>query len=490
MNVDQALSGPDTRTPAEHVVELNSRTRATQAGTVAFTKSAHNSLNAKKRPHHKPEKGHQYRGKKRHDIIIHSPLSGVVTEAELKGLLQSKGQIAWCSRVRVGGLLLLIDYLSRNLKNGMVSISADLARQYVSKLRNCCARGAIKEPLPLLCEIGILKRVRPGIHAHICASAVYRFGEDYENKQLQFRVLLPPKLASKHVSAHQRLEAGLNQRYPYRERLLRDLSALSFAPEARPLIADGMSSNRRDLLTTLVCAIDGRDHKVDVSPRGQITTSVSSCPRELRPHLLLDGKPVTDCDIAAAHWNFLPRILANRLRFLEGKPGREKYIADGWREHGRLTALLSDGDFYRAWCRNPDDDAEREEKKKLLTMLLNQRNESCQRNRLYRWVAKQFPLTLGVVEDIKCKDHGNLSIQLHRFTADAISAALLEVQGKEIPAIPLVDALICQRQHHAVVCAAIGEQIFRAAGACAKIGGLRYSPSKEAEPPSVLARAQ
>ena len=54
--------------------------------------------------------------KNRPDIINPVCLCGVVDEAELKALLKSKKQNAWCTRVRILGLLLLIDYICRNLK--------------------------------------------------------------------------------------------------------------------------------------------------------------------------------------------------------------------------------------------------------------------------------------------------------------------------------------------------------------------------------------
>ena len=227
--------------------------------------------------------------------------------------------------------------------------------------------------------------------------------------------------------------------------------------------------------------IDDR-HSVRVSERGQITTSLGSCPRELQPHLLLHGDPTVICDISSAHWNFLPLILANRLHHVSREPGREKYISDGWREHERLIALLSDGDFYRMWCVDPQNGDEREEKKTILNILLNKKNEDCQRNILYRRIRAEFPITFRIIEDIKRDDHRNLSKQFHRFTADAVAAALLEVQRKGIAAIPHVDALICQKENRERVCEVIGRQIFEATGVCCTVGGIRYSPLAEDEP--------
>ena len=118
--------------------------------------------------------------KNRPDIITPVCLLGVVDEAELRVLLKSERQTAWCSRVRLRGLLLLIDYICRKLKkNDTITISADLAHQFVSKLRKKNCATTITEPLLLLWKIGVLERLRPAVHAHVKASAVYCFADLY-----------------------------------------------------------------------------------------------------------------------------------------------------------------------------------------------------------------------------------------------------------------------------------------------------------------------
>jgi hypothetical protein len=429
--------------------------------------------NAKNRP--------QDGSKNRPDIINPVCVCGVVDEAELKVLLKSKKQTGWCTRVRILGLLLLIDYILRHIKNGRISMSADLAHQFVSKLRKKDCATTITEPLLLLCRIGILRMVHPAVFVHIKTSAVYCFVDSYCKKRVRLEVVLTPKLAQKIASADDRRENRLNRIYPFRKQLLVDLPAVSFSPSARPMIAKGFWGKGSDNLRTLVTAIDGGRHFVRVSVRGQITTSIGSCPRELQPYLLLHGEPIVSCDISHAHWNFLPSILANRLNFVSASPDRHNYINDRWSEHNQLVARLSDGDFYRTWCADPQDNKERDEKKKVLHVLLNTKNEVCERNGLYWKIRANFPATLRAVKDIKRKDHRNLSKQLQRFTADAVTAALLEVQREGIAAIPHVDALICQRKNRARVCEAIGRRIFQATGVCCAVGGIRYSPLTKIE---------
>ena len=423
---------------------------------------------AKNRPHDG--------SKNRPDIINPVCLCGVVDEASLRALLKSKRQTAWCSRVRLRGLLLLIDYICRRLKRNCITISADLAHGFASKIRKRDRPFTITEPLCLLCAIGILRRIHRAVFAHVKTSAVYCFAEPYCKRRFRVEVVLTPKLANKLKFAGQRYENRLNLKYPFRKKLLADLAAVSFSPSARPIIANGFSGKGFDNLRALMTAIDCGRQSVRVSVRGQVTTSIGSCPRELQSHLLLHGSPIVSCDISNAHWNFLPRILANRFHHVSGEPGRERYINDGWHEHAHLIALLSDGDFYRTWCVDPENGDEREEKKIILNILLNQTNEKCQGNRLYRRIRADFPITFGIIEDIKRNDHRNLSKQLHRFTADAIAAALLEAQHEGIAAIPHVDALICREKDRQRVCEVIGRKIFEATGVCCAVGGIRYSP--------------
>ena len=76
-------------------------------------------------------------------------------------------------------------------------------------------------------------------------------------------------------------------------------------------------------------------------------------------------------------------------------------------------------------------------------MILNWPNAKCEGNALYRRMRQAFPITYRICEDIKRKDHRNLSKSLQYCTAKAINGALLEAQAKGIAAIPDVDAIIC-----------------------------------------------
>jgi len=246
-------------------------------------KIAHMTNGTKNRPHDKAKNPPQDGFKNRPDITNPVSLCGVSDEAELKALLGGQMQTAWCTRVRLLGLLLLIDYICRNFKNGMISMSADLAHQFVSKLRKKDCATTITEPLLLLWKIGVLERLRPAVHAHIKASAVYCFADPYCKRRLHLAVILPPKLGQKRAFAPDRREQRLNRKFPWREKLLADLCAISFSDSARRIIAQRHSGKGSENLLRLVSAIDAQEHFAKVSERGQVTTSIGSCPRDLHP---------------------------------------------------------------------------------------------------------------------------------------------------------------------------------------------------------------
>ena len=118
----------------------------------------------------------------------------------------------------------------------------------------------ITEPLLLLCKIGILERIRPAIHAHIKASAVYRFAPPYRKDRIRLEIDLPPKLTSKLRSVDHRRETRLNRKFPWREKLLADLLTINFSASARPIIAAGILGKSGENLKRLVSAVDGQAH--------------------------------------------------------------------------------------------------------------------------------------------------------------------------------------------------------------------------------------
>ena len=247
----------------------------------------------------------------------------VVSAGELAERLRREGQDEWCTRVRLGGLLLLIDFLCRNHTVGGFPLPADLADGFISKLGKPKSHRTIREPLALLCHVGILRRVRSAVNGwHLRTPALYALAGEYAKRRVTLDVDLSLCLAGKRELAFERRERRRNRRYPFRARLLADLQKLSFDPDSRRLIAEllghpdfGPSAKRA------IQAVDGINHWLRVSPREQVTTSVTGCPRELKRLLFVNGEPVVFCDIAHAHHCFLPALIGARISYLRERHG-------------------------------------------------------------------------------------------------------------------------------------------------------------------------
>ena len=159
-------------------------------------------------------------------------------------------------------------------------------------------------------------------------------------RRLDLQVALPPYLSKKRLSALDRREERLNRRYPFRARLLGDLATLSFSLDSRRMIQDLLRERNMTLAVMRALeAVDGKAHWVRVSPRGQITTSVSGCPRMLKTHLLIDGEPAVSCDIAHAHYCLLPSLLNDRLEYLRDRQPRGSPNGEPQRGIGRLECV-------------------------------------------------------------------------------------------------------------------------------------------------------
>lgn len=438
-------------------------------------KSTRKTGEGEKAPVRQGEKAPVRQKKKAPSYYKTSALSSVVSGDVLESLLYSKGQDEWCSPTRLCGLLLLLSWICK--QGGKVfALSGEAAEQYISSLKRRKTKRTIQEPLGVLCAVGIIQVVAKAVCCHVRVSTKYELAPEYVGKVRQFDVPLPRKLHSKLTQADSRREQRLNKKDRFREPLLADLARLELAPEARPVIARLYARGSGGSgLQGIVGAIDTKRHSVRVDVRGTVHTSISSLPRELKGFVTLDGKPAISCDVSHMHHNFLPRLLADRIAFKhrEHPTGDLQHLEA---ERVRLVERLSSSDYYRSWCKDETDDAERKQKKGLINALLNMPNSKCTANGFYQWMRRTFPLTFGIVEDIKRDDQRNLSKQLQRFTSNAINGALRELQTEGIAAIPQTDAILCQAHHEARVRRAIGEWVFReSTGVRCKVNGVPFA---------------
>jgi hypothetical protein len=400
---------------------------------------------------------------------------------ELKVLLKKQGQVEWCSEVRVGGLLLVLHYILIGHHSKGTRISGGLARDLVSALKRPKREGTIQQPLDVLEEIGLLTKLREAIFTpHVRDCALYVIPPKVLAKKRKEDVHLSPGQIKKLENAEAREEKRLNKLWSWREPLMEVLrGSISLSAKGHEMALDLVCEGKKEEVTKRMNRFLKRPEEFAKAWAGvsdQIYNNVCFFPKELKEQLLLDGEQVALCDISHAHHDLLTILLINRVAYLEGKEAPPEVLQSYRDEMERLQEFLSDGDYYRKWCIDELDDDERDEKKLLLTMILNWRNSKAEGNGLYRRMRSKFPLTFQIVEDLKRNDHRVLGKQLRHYMAKVINPALLELQAKGIKSIPDCDAIIVLARFKEVACEAIGRAMYKLTGVCCNVDKIRYQP--------------
>lgn len=404
---------------------------------------------------------------------------------ELQALLLAKGQNPWASDVRTSGLLSLLGYFCHmKPQNGKkqaegVPCSNRLARCYSSQLRDP-PKGVHGVPLAVLLAIGVLERVRPAkVNFHTKESARYRLAPAYHGRKIAGTdEKTNPCVRGKLEHAPARLEKGLNRRFRFRAQLLLDLRALTI-PSAANAERDkllGDPNNRHSAMRSIKAIATG-EHTVTVKGSGLIVTSLVSCPRPLKPLLHLAGEPVALCDISCAHFMFWPRLVSDRIEYCLQRGDTEESLVPLLAEFHRLIQFYSDERrFYERLC-PPNAPKEMVKQKKIvLNMLMNSPPWRAKNHGAWAGLKRMFPRCCRIIDAIKKDDHRKMSAQFQHFTANAITAALLELQALGIPAVPDNDCLIVRKRDHGAACLAIGKAMFaETRGVRVTVGGVRFA---------------
>ena len=431
-----------------------------------------------------------------------------ISREGLKNLLESYHQLEWCSSHRLNGLLSLVAYLtSKNRPTGF-QISGELAQEYCSQIKRPKNSRTVCSPLPVLQKIGMLEIVHKALwRHHLRQATVYRLAENYANRKIEEKTSFSPAQAQKHADAFGRKERRLNKKHPIRAGILDSLQQLSFADSARPIIAKLEKQGTEGI----VRAIDCKEHRCTFDNSGTVNTAISSLPRELKPHLRQSGEAAGFHDISHAHHCWLPRILEGRMdyhrdmhngawaicillsfdylsknpyasifRMFVAQDRPELKFPRFEREKAHLLDFLNSGDYYTKWIEDDEGKTDRDKIKELANRLLNFKTEMARNIPLYRKWKSKFPLVFGIIEDIKnskSRGHRAICIQLRYFTAQAMTAALKELQAMGIGAVPQNDAILCQRIHREIVCKVLGRAVYNEShGVCCKVDGIRFAP--------------
>jgi hypothetical protein len=403
---------------------------------------------------------------------------GVVDEAGLKRLLGHSKQQEWISKKRIGGLMMLIDYIIRHgpgtSKQPGVAMCSDLSRQYVSNHKRAKNSSTIRQPLTLLVEIGILEVAQKAVVApHRQASARYRLHPKHPRPK-KIEVMLSAQQREKLHSATGRNEIRLNRKHPFRRQLLIDLAAVGLPADGKVLALSMMTKGERESsIKGLMSIIDGKKSRgISIDPCGTIHCFPMLAPKELKPHLTIHGQSVAICDLKSAHICVLSCVIQERIDWMAKRGIKAESLEQ---ERRRLIEVLESADIYEFLAEGGD----RSIFKKSLLSSINTPTSKAVHIEAYQRFRAVFPLTIGIIEDIKEKGHNGISRPLQHHTAKIVSQVLVEAQKCGIPCIPDTDAVIVPATHQATVMDLMNRVLFQVTG----IDRLnRESPSRAKDP--------
>lgn len=395
----------------------------------------------KKAPPMAPEKAPPMAVEKAPSDYVPVCILGIVGETELKSLLATKNQHEWLSKKRTSGLLLILDFLAR--KGGATPMSSELSRQYVSTFKRAKNPNTIRQPLALLTFLGLIVITQKAIVGqHRKLSARYRLNPAYGTpKKIEANLSL--QQVTKIETATERQEKRLNRKNRTRGKILSDLATISLSNEGMHLAVEmtrgGEKSQGIDRF--LKAMKDPALRKATTDPSGTIFHYVKVCPRELKPQILLAGKPVSIVDMKAAHLVCLICVARDRIKWMTGNGRDTKSLVT---ELGRYQTTLQNRDIYEELG---GSGSERKQFKLALLMSLNMATKKAIHLPQYQKLKTAFPRIVGIIEDLKKNDHRALSKQLQYFTAQIIESAIFAAQNLSIPCLPDTDALIVPEEH-------------------------------------------
>ncbi len=469
-------AGGEERDPPNYskrmVGEAEDRSTCPDAEVPTVQKNTDKTQEYKKTRTRHGRKTRTRRGRKTRRDTVPRALGVVVGDSQFRRLLSKHGQQEWTTDIKVSGLLCLIDLILRIHKPGGIRIPAGLAESYVSEICRRKNPETIRQPLLLLERIGLLERVKEYSFGCIKDPRWYVIPQKHLANQAKKNVPVTSSRHEKLENPYERKEKRFNKTWKWRQQLLEDLPKLKLSQEGDKIALELLRDREKEqAMRSVLQFLDGTQKaKAWEDGYGTIRHNLNSCPKEAKPHFLFDGEAVCLCDIAHAFHCILPLLLRNRIDYRRDK-GLRTELEEA--ELSVLVEFLSHGDYYKKLAPNEMD---RQSVKDSANTVLNMKNNEVQGIPLYRTLKSMFPMTFGVVEDIKGPDHRNIYKPLAHHTAQIINAALKEVQGRAIPAMPDTDSLIVPARFKEVACEAIGRAMYKLTGVCCNVDNVRYQP--------------
>ena len=400
-------------------------------------------------------------------------ISGVLGLNELETKLSNAGWQCWTTPIRLKGLLLLIADAADRAKHGVFPFSNDRSRLLCSSLppRTAAAHNAPREGLLVLTALGVFELVQAGRRLPVARAAEYRVGQNYAKRgRLNIQLNVTPGQAERWHNRHERILNDYEKNNPI-------IAAVREAAARMEFSAQGMEALLRlpTPAPNLVGAaercyrwLQQPSERLRLDGASTLHSPISSCPKVIRPLLLLDGQDVVESDIPGAHITMLTKLYGEQ--FL-GRLHIEHTPEDAQRERQELIAHIESGDVYAG-----STPAERKKNKLTLLTSLNMALKAQMAMPVTHDLLAHRPILKAVICAVKRKDYRALSGYLQRWTSDVVNESLLALHARGIPSIPIVDCLMVRRQDEATAREELSSRLYVSTGVCAKVGGIRYTP--------------
>ena len=324
----------------------------------------------------------------------------------------------------------------------------------------------------MLTGLGVFHRDFVGVSYPQAVASEFRFGERYASrKRFRLKMELTPKLADKWARKNERVRELFERRTPVVGAVRRSARRLGLSDEG---VREMMRLHRTkpdSFASAANCfrLVDGQLDELNPDKMKTIHSDISRCPKEIRPHLLLDGEPVVEMDISGAHLIVVTKIYEPAFLVRFGVPHEP---ADAERERRSLVEMIETGDAYAG--ETEEEKQKRDKSKKAQLTSLNIEVKVQMAMKAAQRLSADRPIFLAVMWAVKRKNHRSLSQWLQRWLSDIVNAAVVSLDADGIPSIPIVDCLMVRQRDEAPARDELASRIYAATGVCAKVGGIRY----------------
>ncbi len=386
---------------------------------------------------------------------------------DLAALLETHALRSWTTNKRLSFLLCFIDLMSRRGQGRAEFKDKGLARIPFEEMKRLFGWRLAAEVPEILHKLGIID---PPTGYQTSASSPhgrgyakgYRLSEAYSDRAPAMVPCLDQRLAkalSRNRHDRTREVVGTS---PTKRGLMDSLTALCFSGSAETALQASLPTlptwEARTSWLRSYHELQSRCLWLREDPNtGRLFHNVTSMPKALRAHLLIDQRPVVEIDVSCCQ----PFLMATLYR--EDCQEREKLLqltSRGWfYEH--LLSLLPEKPQAELRAQG------RDVLKKRVQVIINDRLRPTP-SPLLSAFQQEFPVLAGRIAEIKAEDHARLPLMLQKAEADIVIGRVLpRIQSLDtaIPAVSIHDCILCPTEHREQVQEILSQEFFAATGA-------------------------